>query len=318
MLKDSRLLAVWIVLTVVIAIVGASIILILDQRSVRAIVLVAILMTFEGLLVALIVATWLNNPDQTLSQHEQSIRSSDKSSTENSSLSSPRLSSHEAAVIAELAHEINNPLTAIRGLAQILSLEDIDPDRAKEPLAQILSNTERIARIVRNLKGDSQVNLDSQGPLDINAVVSDAMALFTAQTSDDQHSVELQLVDNLPMVMGNRHELSRAVINLLTNSRDAVVSAGEQGLIVISSRYNSVTKSVELDVTDNGIGIPLESQGDVFAPFFTTKAPSKGTGVGLTICRRIVEDHSGRIEFESEHNKGSRFTIILPAIHQAQ
>jgi PAS domain S-box-containing protein len=219
---------------------------------------------------------------------------------------------------ATVAHEINNPLAAVRGLAQILMSERGDDPDLREPLEQIATNTERMARTVRTLQ-----SLGRQGPAElertlVNPIVADAAALVQAQLDDHAIKLRTELADNLPPVQGVTHLLEQVVINLLTNARDAILEKGRPGTITLRTDLDVKARHVRLGVTDTGVGIPAEDREKLFRPFFTTKPHGQGTGLGLPICYRIVQQHGGHIHFTSELGVGTTFTVLLPASDLAE
>jgi PAS domain S-box-containing protein len=228
--------------------------------------------------------------------------------------------SAQLASIGELAttvaHEINNPLAVVRGLAQILISQRADDPELREPLGQIAANTERMARTVRTLRSLGRQGAERLEPMLLNQAVEDAVALVRAQL--DEHGIELQtdLAPDLPPVQGVAHLLEQVVINLLTNARDAIVARGASGApgsIIVRTRYDPQDDHVHLSVSDTGIGIPAEDHPHIFRPFFTTKPDGEGTGLGLSISYRIVQQHGGHIHFTSQPGVGTTFTVLLPA-----
>jgi PAS domain S-box-containing protein len=220
---------------------------------------------------------------------------------------------------ATVAHEINNPLAVVRGLAQILISQRVDDPELREPLEQIASNTERMARTIRTLRSLGRPSSDQIAPVLLNRAIENAVALLRAQLAE--HDIELQadLAPDLPPVPGVAHLLEQMVINLLTNARDAIIASGASrasgapGLITVQTRHDPHDGHVHLSVTDTGVGIPAENYDDIFRPFFTTKPDAEGTGLGLSISYRIVQQHDGHIRFTSQPGTGTTFTVLLPA-----
>ena len=213
---------------------------------------------------------------------------------------------------ATVAHEINNPLAVVRGLAQILIAERTgDPD-LREPLEQIAANTERMARTVRTLRSLGRPPADRLEPVLVNPVVADAVALMEAQLADHAIALHTDLAPDLPPIQGVAHQLGQVVINLLANSRDAILATGRPGSIAVRTRHDPNDGCVLLSVADSGAGIPPADQGHIFRPFFTTKPDGQGTGLGLSISYRIVQQFGGQISFASQPGAGTTFTVRLP------
>jgi two-component system NtrC family sensor kinase len=216
-------------------------------------------------------------------------------------------------IAATVAHEINNPLAAVRGLAQILISQRADDPHLREPLEQIATNTERMARTVRTLRNLGRPGTDQLEPVLLNTAVEDAVALVRAQLAEHDIELELNLAPDLPPVRGVVHMLEQVVINLLTNARDAIIATDSPGSITVRTHYDPQDGHVYLCVLDTGIGIPADHHEDIFRPFFTTKPDGEGTGLGLSISYRIVQQHHGHIRFTSQPGAGTRFTVLLPA-----
>ena len=216
---------------------------------------------------------------------------------------------------AGIAHEINNPLAAVKGYAQLLLMqrERLEPATA-ETLERILSSSERISRIVRGLldfarRKEERAGADVLQPRDANQIVREALVL-TEHTLSRFRGVEVAtaLAERLPPVLADSTEIQQVVINLLTNAADAM---GEGGTIRLATR--AAGSDVEIAVADTGPGIPDEVRARIFDPFFTTKEPGQGTGLGLAICHGIVERHRGKITVESREGEGTEFRVLLPA-----
>ena len=225
--------------------------------------------------------------------------------------------SAQLASIGELAttvaHEINNPLAVVRGLAQILIAEHADDPALHEPLEQIAANTERMARTVKTLRSLGRPATGALEPVLLNPVVSDAVALMRAQLADRSIALAADLAPDLPPVQGVAHLLGQVVINLLANARDAILATGRPGSIVVRTARDPHDGSVRLTVTDSGAGIAPADRPHIFRPFFTTKPDGQGTGIGLSISYRIIRQFGGAIHFTSEPGAGTTFTVALPA-----
>lgn len=226
------------------------------------------------------------------------------------------------ASVGEMAtgvvHELNNPLAAIRGLAQILSQQYPDDPELQEPLAQIVNSTDRMVKITRHLRGFVRQTSIERTSVDINRLLDEALILFNVQLA--RHKIELakDFGQDLPSVYGVAQQLEQVAINLFTNARDAIMEKGAPGRIVLRTWYEPADSSVYFSVLDTGVGIPPERHVDVFAPFYTTKPSGYGTGLGLSISLRVVQEHKGYILLDSEPGEWTKFTVVLPVMRSVK
>ena len=213
---------------------------------------------------------------------------------------------------AGVAHEIGNPLAAIRGLLDLMQTGDLDPEEEEEFVGRIQREAERIHHTIRDLLDFSRNEPGQAGRIensaDISEVVSDTIKLIDRQTRFRDIDLALTLEDGLPRVRGDHERLRQLLLNLLFNAADAL---GEKGRIEV--RASSGGDVVQLVVEDNGPGIDREIIEQVFDPFVTTKAPGQGTGLGLAVCHTIVERLGGSIEAANRKQGGAIFHVRLPA-----
>jgi signal transduction histidine kinase len=215
---------------------------------------------------------------------------------------------------AGLAHEIRNPLGAIKGAAQCLDPRQL-PSEEREFVEVIVEEVNRLNGVVTAFLDYSRPLKQTFGPTDVNEVVSRTMKLI--QNDVPRHlTVTEELAADLPRVDADAEQLKQVLINLVQNAMQAL---GEKpGNIVLRSlrpeRFGDfrAPDMVELQVADTGPGIPGDQQLNIFVPFFTTK--QKGTGLGLAICQRIIKSHGGTIAVQSRPGEGSTFVIRLPAL----
>ncbi|WP_437970271.1 ATP-binding protein [Sorangium sp. So ce260] len=222
---------------------------------------------------------------------------------------------------AGLAHEIRNPLGAIKGAAQLLA--DPVPEAQLDPASRefigiILEEVDRLDRVVGSVLDLARPAQGSVVPTDVNAIVRRTLQVLSIERRNDQLEVEITLDPDLPRVAIDPEQLRQVLMNLF---RNAVQAMKGRGKVVISTRVRfgrgtrpgsgSDEPFVELNVTDNGPGISQKVLANIFLPFFTTK--DKGTGLGLSISQRIAQSAGGRIEVRSYEGKGSTFAVILPA-----
>jgi len=205
---------------------------------------------------------------------------------------------------AGLAHEIRNPLGAIRGTAEILK-EGVSAEDPRHEFAEILvKEVDRLNRVLENfLRFARQMPLE-QGVFDLNVVVREVLDLTRRQAERSSVAVIVRLAE-LPQLAGDAGQLRQAILNLVLNALQVMPAGGQ--LSVATRRVDS---QAEVLVTDTGPGIPAEEQGRIFRTFVTTRAD--GTGLGLPISQRIVATHGGQISVSSIPGAGATFTISLP------
>lgn len=214
---------------------------------------------------------------------------------------------------AAVAHQINNPLTTILGDTEMV-LQDLSPDDPNlEPLQAVSRAGKRAHEVVRRLLAMARQRApdDTIDEVDVNDTIRNTLTLVKGHVEQGSVTLVVDLQGDLPGVAAIRGELEDVWLNLLLNARDAVANRPDSR-IGISSKRDPVNGLVRVIVWDNGVGIPKEHHGKIFDPFFTTKPVGEGTGLGLHICRQIVEKCRGSITFESEYNEGTRFVITLP------
>jgi signal transduction histidine kinase/BarA-like signal transduction histidine kinase len=213
--------------------------------------------------------------------------------------------------ISGVAHELNNPLATILSWAERLS-EKAPNDTVRRGLDVILSESERAARIVRNLLTFARKRQSTRSLVDLNQIVRDTLALRTHEQRVGHIDVVTGLASGLPQVFADGHQIQQVLLNLMINAEQAMLAAHGRGSLVIRTWFDADQEAVALEVTDDGPGIPIELRGKIFDPFFTTKETGKGTGLGLTVAYAIVQEHGGAIRVESPPGRGASFTITLP------
>ena len=210
---------------------------------------------------------------------------------------------------AGVAHEVNNPLSAILALTA-LTLEDVkEDDPNRENLQEVVKQTRRCRDIVKGLLEFSRHSKFNPELADLNTILQDTLSLVTKQAQFLNITVVVNYDSELPPVMADKSELEQVFMNILMN---AVQAMQERGTITISTRHSTPDNSVEVLISDTGCGVPADKINQVFDPFFTTKESGQGTGLGLSIAYGIITSHRGNISVESEVGKGSTFKIRLP------
>ena len=213
---------------------------------------------------------------------------------------------------AGVAHEINNPLTAINANAQMLKMVMPVEDENYESVDLIVRAGERAAKVVRGLLDFARQEQYSFSPGDLNESVREALNLVNYQLQSAKIAVTRDLDDGLPPIVASWEHLKSVWLNLLLNARDALLHNNEQRRLEISTRVNRETQIVQVVLHDNGKGMNEAESVHIFEPFYTTKGPGQGTGLGLATCHRIVEQHGGEITVASKVNEGTTFLITLP------
>jgi signal transduction histidine kinase len=209
---------------------------------------------------------------------------------------------------ANIAHEIRNPLSSIKGAAQFLRDEDTGSLSGREFLDIIVDEVNVLNGITAEFLDYARPTRLDIGRADINKIVSRSLQLM--QFDVEGHGIEVRqdLAPGLPSIMADGSKLDQVLRNLITNARQAMPSGGRL-TVSTQSDWQGVTVSVE----DTGVGIPEHQISQIFQPFFTTK--TKGIGIGLAIVQKIIDKHNGRIAVESTPGQGAKFHIYLPKRH---
>jgi len=219
---------------------------------------------------------------------------------------------------AGLAHEVKNPLGGIKGAAQLLERElTVDSD-LREYTRVMIRETERIDRIIRELLDLASPRGLKLRPVNLHKVLGDILLLQKQAVGNRDISFIKQFDPSIPDIMADEEMVTRLLLNLIRNAIDAM---GESGCLTVVSRVLSDyhmsqnerrSRMVVIEVCDDGPGIPPEDLENIWTPFFSNK--SGGTGLGLTICHKIVAEHRGMIKVESDQGHGTKFTVLLPLV----
>jgi signal transduction histidine kinase/BarA-like signal transduction histidine kinase len=212
--------------------------------------------------------------------------------------------------VSGVAHELNNPLATILSWAERLAERPLD-DTARRGVDVILAESERAARIVRNLLTFARKRQSTRAMVDINQVARETLALRAYEQRVSNIEVITALASGLPHVFADAHQIQQVLLNLVINAEQAMLSANGRGCLVLRTWHDVERDTVVLEVTDDGPGIAPDMASKIFDPFFTTKEVGKGTGLGLTVAYAIVQEHGGRIRVQS-HSKGASFLVELP------
>lgn len=212
-------------------------------------------------------------------------------------------------LVSGVAHEVNNPLTAILGFADLLSAQDNIPESARNDLQIIINEAQRTKQIVQNLLRFARQTPPKHEPFDLNSVLQRTLQLRAYDFSNHGIVVEENYAQNLPSLMGDTHQLQQVFLNVLNNAYDAIRETGKSGKIEVTTEVAG--DFVEISIADNGPGIKAVDR--IFDPFYTTKEVGKGTGLGLSICYGIIREHGGEILAQNQpESSGAIFIVRLP------
>ena len=214
--------------------------------------------------------------------------------------------------ISGVAHELNNPLATILSWAERLSEHADGNTTLKRGLDVILSESERAARIVRNLLTFARKRQSTRALVDLNEIIRETLNLRAYEQRITNITVIPALAAGLPAVFADGHQVKQVLLNLLMNAEQAMLGANGRGTIVIRTWHDSAKQMVVMEVNDDGPGVAEDVKGKIFDPFFTTKEVGKGTGLGLTVAYAIVQEHGGRIRLESRPGGGASFFVEFP------
>ena len=216
---------------------------------------------------------------------------------------------------AGIAHELNNPLTGVIAISQLLLDEEMS-DGVKEDLKLICSEAQRAAAVVKHLLIFARKHTAEREAVQINTVVEDVLSLRAYEQKVNNIRVTTRFDNHLPEIIADPLEIQQVFINIVLNAEQAMMAAHKEGMLTITT--GRVGGNIEVSFSDDGPGISPENMRKLFSPFFTTKEVGKGTGLGLSICYGIVTNHGGRIYARSELGKGATFVVELPVGgHQA-
>jgi PAS domain S-box-containing protein len=215
-------------------------------------------------------------------------------------------------LVGGVAHELNNPLHAVRNFAELMLLEERG-EEDREALEIIRREADRAAKVVSDLRQLARETQEGEGArtaVDLNEIVGHMVKVRRYSLETGNVEIREDLAGNLPAVLANRSEIEQVVLNLLVNAEQAMAAQEEPRRLILRTRRTP--DGATIHVVDSGPGIPPQYLERIFDPFFTTKSPGEGTGLGLALVHNIVTEHGGQIHVESEPGKGTAFRIDLP------
>lgn len=265
--------------------------------------------TDENLMIA--IGRQLANTIEKVRLYEETRRAyDDLTRTQEQLLQSEKMSAL-GQMISGVAHELNNPLTAILGYAQLLEDEPLEP-RHREYLDKIFKQAHRTHRIVQNLLSFARQRKPFKQLLDLRRVLEDTLALRDYDLKASNVTIEQEIQPGLPPVFGDSHQLEQVFLNIVNNALDATLEAARGGRLRLRAFVED--NHVTIEFHDSGAGIRDSKR--IFDPFYTTKPVGKGTGLGLSICYGIIRAHGGEILARNHPQGGAVFQVRLPIAAQ--
>jgi len=218
-------------------------------------------------------------------------------------------------MIGGFAHELNNPLTSILGMAELLQ-EGETSEGARKQLAVLHKEARRAAEIVQNLQYFARPPAPGRSQVNLNELVQRTVQMQAYPLRKSNITVDFLPEPAIPAIVADPNQLMQVFLNLLLNAEQAIRESREKGTIRV--RIGRKPDSVWIVFQDDGPGITPENLTHIFDPFFTTKRPGRGTGLGLSICKTVLREHGGNIEASSAPDGGAIFTITLPSAHGSE
>lgn len=217
-------------------------------------------------------------------------------------------------MLSGAAHELNNPLTAILGVSDLLRERATD-DALRHQVALVHKQARRAADIVQNLLSMARPSPAGRTAVELQQLIPRALQVQARTLAEHKIAVSFEAQPDLPAVEGDSNQLLQLFSNLILNAEQAISSARDSGSLRIRTSYSG--EEVTVSFSDDGPGVPPNILGRIFDPFFSTKRPGGGTGLGLTIALAVAKEHGGNIEVRSVEGEGTTFIVRLPAIRRA-
>jgi PAS domain S-box-containing protein len=213
------------------------------------------------------------------------------------------------AMIGGVAHELNNPLTSIMGVSELLQDTETN-ETSRKQLAMLQQQARRAAEIVQNLTYFARPPAPGKSRINLVEVVERTLNLHAYSLRKNNVTVDFLKETGVPYALGDPHQLMQVFLNLILNAEHAIREARDKGTLRI--RLGKGENSVWVSFHDDGPGILKENLSSIFDPFYTTKRPGRGTGLGLSICKSVMKEHNGSIEAVNSPEGGAVFTVTLP------
>ena len=214
------------------------------------------------------------------------------------------------AMIGGVAHELNNPLTSIMGVSELLQDTETN-ETSRKQLAMLQQQARRAAEIVQNLTYFSRPPAAGKSRINLVEVVERTLNLHAYSLRRNNITIDFLKEAAVPYALGDPHQLMQVFLNLILNAEHAIREIRDKGTLRI--RLGKGDSSVWVSFHDDGPGISKESMASIFDPFYTTRRPGRGTGLGLSICKSVLKEHKGSIEVANSQDGGAVFTVTLPA-----
>jgi two-component system NtrC family sensor kinase len=212
------------------------------------------------------------------------------------------------AMIGGVAHELNNPLTSILGVSELLQ-DSQTTDSARKQIAILQQQARRAAEIVHNLTYFATPPTPGKTHVNLGEIVERTLNLHSYSLRKNNITVDFIREPGLPYVQGDPHQLMQVFLNLILNAEQAIRTARDRGTLRI--RLGTSGPSVWASFLDDGPGIPPDTLLSIFDPFYTTKRPGRGTGLGLSICKSVMKEHNGSVDAANVPGGGAVFTVTL-------
>jgi len=226
-------------------------------------------------------------------------------------------------LVAGVAHELNNPLTSIIGIAQLLQSGTLGVE-VKQDLEKLVAEAHRAGKIVRSLLDFSRQQRPERHPVFVDDILNSTLKILAYELESRNIECRSRLAGTLPATMADANQLQQVFVNLINNAYEAMYEAKGGGLLTVTSELMELQRpdqrgapqprAISVCIVDNGPGISKELQSQIFDPFFTTKSLGKGTGLGLSVCHGIIGEHGGQISVESTPGEGTRFYVQIPVV----
>jgi PAS domain S-box-containing protein len=263
----------------------------------------------ENLLVA--IGRQLSTTVEKVRLYEESCKAYDDLRRAQEQLLQSEKMSAIGQLIAGVAHELNNPLTAILGYAQLLEAEKLET-RAMEYVGKVFKQAQRTHRVVQNLLSFARQRKPEKQDFDVVKVLDEALLLRDYDMKVSSIKLEREIETDVPAVSGDPHQLEQVFLNIINNALDAMLEGEQRSLRV---RVHASGENVIIEFHDSGPGLTEPSR--IFEPFYTTKSVGKGTGLGLSICYGIVKEHGGEISARNAEAGGAVIEVRLPSAGHA-